>query len=126
MSEKGKTVTRLDSGYMKQYDAHMLRQKKKRQRLIRRLVLFAVLFMLVAGSLTTYHFKQRSLEAKKAEEYHALQQKYADLQKKENSLQEQVKLLNDEDYILDIARTNYFFSKKGEVIFKNEQKDPSY
>ncbi|MDY0394857.1 septum formation initiator family protein [Virgibacillus halophilus] len=101
-------------------------RKKKRQRLIRRLVLFIVVFMLVAGSLAAYHFKQRSIRAEKVDEYHELQQKYADLQKKEQNLKEEIKLLNDDDYILDIARTNYFFSKKGEVIFKNEQKDPSY
>ncbi|MFD2209307.1 septum formation initiator family protein [Virgibacillus halophilus] len=126
MSEEKKPVTRLESVYMKQYDAQMLRQKKKRQRLIRRLVLFIVVFMLVAGSLAAYHFKQRSIRAEKVDEYHELQQKYADLQKKEQNLKEEIKLLNDDDYILDIARTNYFFSKKGEVIFKNEQKDPSY
>lgn len=126
MAGEKKPVTRLESVYMKQYDAQMLRQKKKRQRLIRRLVLFAVVFMLVAGSLAAYHFKQRSVRAQKANEYHELQQKYTELQKKEQQLKEEVKLLNDNDYILDIARTNYFFSKKGEVIFKNEQKDPSY
>ncbi|HLR79504.1 MAG TPA: septum formation initiator family protein [Bacillota bacterium] len=111
---------------MKQYDTYMERQKKKKQRLIRRLVLFSLIVMIVIGSMATYHIKQRSLYAEKAEQYEQLEEQMTALKKQENQLKEEIKLLNNDEYILDIARTNYFFSKEGELIFKIPDNDPSY
>ncbi|MDY0410011.1 septum formation initiator family protein [Virgibacillus soli] len=126
MSDKRKMVTRLDSHYMKQYDAYMERQRKKRQRLIRRLVFFAVVVMLAVSTVTVYHLKQRDLRQVKSEQFEKLQDELVNLQNQEKELQEEIELLNDEEYILDIARTHYFFSKKGEVIFKSNEEDSSY
>lgn len=127
MSQPSKrSITRLNSPYMKQYDTYMERQKKKKQRLIRRLVLFSLIVMIVIGSMATYHIKQRSLYAEKAEQYEQLEEQMTALKKQENQLKEEIKLLNNDEYILDIARTNYFFSKEGELIFKIPDNDPSY
>lgn len=126
MAEKEKSITQLNRNYIKQYDAYIERRKRKKKRLIRRLVLFTVIVMLAFGSLATYHFKQRVLHAEKKEQYEQLQKDYASLQKEENYLQEEIDLLNNDEYILEIARTNYFFSKKGELIFKIPNKDSSY
>lgn len=111
---------------MQQYDAYVDRQKRKKKRLIRRLVLFSLIAVIAFGSMATYHIKQRVLHAEKTEEYEALQQDLAELEKQENNLKEEVELLKDEDYVLEIARTNYFFSKEGELIFKIPEEDPSY
>ena len=126
MSAKKKTVTRLDSKYVQQYDAYIVRQKRKKQRLIRRLVLFAIVTALVIGGMAAYHMNQRILHAEKTEQYEQLEQELADLKKEESRLQEEIELLNDENYVLDIARTNYFLTKKGELIFKLPDEDPSY
>ncbi|CDQ37762.1 MULTISPECIES: FtsB family cell division protein [Virgibacillus] len=126
MASDKQTVTRLDSNYMQQYDAYVDRQKRKKKRLIRRLVLFSLIAVIAFGSMATYHIKQRVLHAEKTEEYEALQQDLAELEKQENNLKEEVELLKDEDYVLQIARTNYFFSKEGELIFKIPEEDPSY
>ncbi|SET78644.1 cell division protein DivIC [Oceanobacillus limi] len=126
MPEKRKTVARLDSNYMQQYDAYIERQKRKKKRLIRRLVLFSVIVALTVGTMTTYHFKQRSVHAEKVEEYKQLQSQLEKLKDNEEKYKEEIKLLNDEEYILDIARTNYFLSKEGELIFKIPEEDPSY
>src|SRR5699024_1692449 len=61
-----KKITRLDSNYMQQYDAYMERQKRKKQRLIRRLVLFSIIAVIAIGSMATYHIKQRVLQAEKS------------------------------------------------------------
>ncbi len=111
---------------MNQYNAHVERQKRKKQRLVRRLVLFSVIVMLAIGSMTTYHFKQRALKEEKIKQYEQLELELATLKKEESNLKEEIELLNDDEYILEIARTNYFFSKKGEIIFNNPDKDPSY
>lgn len=126
MSREKKTVTRLDSNYVQQYDAYIDRQKRKKQRLIRRLVLFSIVTALVIGFMGVYHLNQRTLHAEKTEEYEQLQAELTELQQEEADLREEIELLNDEDYVLDIARTNYFFTKKGELIFKLPDEDPSY
>lgn len=111
---------------MQQYDAHMERQKRKKQRLIRRLVLFSLIAIIAIGSMATYHFKQRVLQAEKSEEYEQLADELTTLEKEEKDYREEIELLNDEEYVLEIARTNYFFSKEGELIFKIPDEDPSY
>lgn len=126
VSTKEKTVTKLDSQYMQKYDAYIERQKRKKQRLIRRLVLFSIAVIITVGSMTAYHIQQRVLHAEKAEQYEQLEDKLTALQKKEKNLQEEIRLLNNEEYVLEIARTNYFFSEEGETIFKIPNEEPSY
>ncbi|API92326.1 MULTISPECIES: FtsB family cell division protein [Virgibacillus] len=126
MAASKRTVTKLDSNYMQQYDAYVERQKRKKQRLIRRLVLFSVIALIAIGSMTTYHMKQRSLHAEKTAEYESLQEELANLKEEQSSLKEEAERLKNEDYVLEIARTNYFLSKEGELIFKLPDKEPSY
>lgn len=123
---QNKNVTKLNSNYMNQYDAYIERQKRKKQRLIRRLVLFATLAVLLVGGMAVYHVKQRVLHAEKAEEYRVLQEELANLEREEEKYKEEISLLNDEEYILEIARTKYFLSKEGELIFKTPEDDSSY
>lgn len=126
MTRKERKVARIDSTYMKQYDAYVERQKKKKIRLYRRLVLFSIVVLLTFGSIITYHIKQRALYADKQEEYQQLENELASLKSKEKDLNQEVELLKDEDYVLQIAKTNYFFTDKGEIIFKIPEEDPSY
>lgn len=120
------SVARIDSGYVKQYDAYLERQQKKKKRLIRRLAFFVAVTILLFGGLVTYHINQRAMLAQKQEEYQKLQQQMNELNNTEADLKEEIQLLNDEDYVLQIARTNYFFSKEGEIIFKMPDNSPSY
>ncbi|MFC2948838.1 FtsB family cell division protein [Virgibacillus sediminis] len=126
MASEEKTVTRLDSSYMQKYDAHQERQKRKKQRLFRRLVLFSLIALLALGSMGVYHIQQRALHAEKLEEYQHLEEELVQLEQQEADLKEEIELLNNEEYVLDIARTNYFFSKEGEMIFNIPAEAPSY
>src|SRR5690625_1038335 len=126
MAMHKKTVTRLDAHYMQQYDVFMERQKRKKQRLVRRLVLFSVIVLLAVGSLATYHINQRILHADKNEQYQELKEQLTSLKTEEENYQEEIGLLNNEEYVLEIARTNYFLSKEGELIFKVLDESPSY
>ncbi|WP_186575720.1 FtsB family cell division protein [Aquibacillus kalidii] len=126
MTRKERKIARINSTYMEKYDAHVARQRKKKKRLYRRLVLFAVIVVITLGSLTMYHVKQRTLYAQKQEEYQQLETELASLKEKEKSLKQEVELLKDEDYVLQIAKTNYFFTEEGEIIFKLPEEDPSY
>ncbi|QAS52724.1 FtsB family cell division protein [Halobacillus litoralis] len=123
---QSESVARLDSTYMKHYDAYLDRHQRKKKRLIRRLVMFALLVAVVSGSMVMYHMKQQALYSEKHEQYEQLQQQMSALKEEEKGLEQEIELLNDEEYVLQIARTNYFFSKEGEIIFKMPNEDPSY
>lgn len=123
---KKSSVTRMHTSYMKQYDAYMERQQLRKKRLYRRLVFFSIIALLAIGSLTVYHINQRSVYAQKQEQYKELQEEKLSLEKTEGDLSEEISLLKNEEYVLDIARTNYFFSKEGELIFKIPDGKPSY
>nr|WP_138419992.1 septum formation initiator family protein [Aquibacillus sediminis] len=126
MMKKDKNVARIKSNYMQQYDVYMERQLNKKKRLYRRLALFFIIVLVTIGSLTTYHVKQRALHAEKLEQYEHLEEELASLKQEEKDLKQEVELLNDEEYILQIAKTNYFFSEEGEVIFKLPEEEQSY
>lgn len=112
---------------MHQYDTQMERKRRRKRKLIQRLVIFGTIAVFILGVITSYHFKQRSVHAEKQEQYDELTEEIADLESEEKELQEEVNLLNDEEYILDIARTNYFLSKKGELIFQiDDPEERSY
>lgn len=111
---------------MEQYDAHVQRQRKKKSRLRRRLTLFAIIVCVTFASIITYHISQRVVYAQKQEQFEILQEQTTALTNKEIDLQEEIKLLEDEEYVLQIAKTNYFFTEKGEIVFKLPQEDPAY
>ncbi len=126
VARRAKSVAKIDSTYMRQYDAQVERQKKKKKRLFRRLMLFSLVVVVVIGGLTAYHVKQRTLHAEKQEQYEKLEREMTSLKEDEKDLQEEIRLLQDEDYVLEIARTNYFFSNEGEIIFELPEEEPSY
>ncbi len=49
----------------------------------------------------------------KVEKYEQLEEQMTALKKEEKDLKEEIQLLNDDEYLLDLARTNYFFLEKG-------------
>ncbi|WP_068675816.1 septum formation initiator family protein [Oceanobacillus sp. Castelsardo] len=126
MSSRKTTVAKIDSSYMQQYDTYIERQKRKKQRLVRRLVLFAVTTLIIFGCMAGYHMKQRAIHAEKVAQHEQLEKELNELKQSEKNLKEEIELLNNEDYVLDIARTNYFLSKEGELIFTIPDEEPSY
>lgn len=120
MSESNDTIARIKSDYMKQYDAQLRREKRRRKRLFRRIMASVLFVTLVLGSLTLYHFKQRSVQAEIKTEYNELEKEMAKLEKQEKNLTEEISLLKNDEYVLDLARTNYFLSQEDELIFLTE------
>lgn len=121
MSGANDTIARIKSDYIKQYDAQLRREKRRKKAIFKRIMASVLLVVLVLGSLTVYHFKQRSIQADIKEEYNGLQAEMVNLEKEEINLLEEISLLNDEEYVLELARTNYFLSKKGELIFLTDE-----
>jgi|SRR5690625_3739730 len=108
---------------MNQYQIQLERSRRRKKQLIKRLVIASVIIVVSFGALLTYHLGQRSTYADKVEEYKQLTEEFNELEAEESELLEEIDLLNDDEYILEIARTNYFLSKKGELIFQVEEKE---
>lgn len=108
---------------MENYDRAVQRQQLQKRRLIQRLITIGIIFTIAFAVLISYHVKQRTLYAEKASEHEALTTEMTELEKEKKALLEEIDLLNDEEYILDIARTNYFLSKEGELIFQIDESD---
>ena len=54
----------------------------------------------------------------KYKEAQKLEEKMADLNEKENNLNNEIKKLQDSDYLARYAREKYFYSKDGELIIR--------
>src|SRR5699024_5237382 len=122
MSESNDMIARIISDYMKQYDAQIRRENRRKKNQFRRIMASVIIITLVLRGLTVYHLKQRSLQADIKTEYSELKTEMAKLEKEEKNLTEEISLLNNDEYVLELARTNYFLSKEDELIFLTEDK----
>lgn len=123
---KSSNVSRINEAYIEQHDAYVRRQKQRKKRLIRRLALFGLVVMITMVCLTTYHIKQRAKLSDLQAEYEEKSDELVTLEKEEKKLTQEIKLLNDEEYLLQIAKTNYFFTEEGEIVFKLPEEESSY
>ncbi|MBS4201496.1 septum formation initiator family protein [Bacillus sp. FJAT-49732] len=115
--KKIKPITSLETNYMKQQEVHMRRTAKRKKLLIRRLSVFLILTMALSYLvISTFIFRTDVLETKKKEEAE-LEKTLAELEKKQTMLENEIVKLNDDDYIAKLARSEYFLSEKGEIIF---------
>lgn len=114
---KMKSITSLETSYMKQQEVSMKRAAKRKKLLIRRLSVFLILTV-VLSYLTISNFISGSsmLEAKKEEKV-KLEETLAQLEKKQAMLENELVKLNDDEYIAKLARSEYFLSDEGEIIF---------
>lgn len=116
------TVTSLDNNYMKQQEISERTLARRRKLLIRRLSVFLVLTLAICTLLiTTLISREAALEDKQAEKAR-LEEKLANLEKKQLMLENEIVKLNDDEYIAKLARSEYFLSDKGEIIFNVPKK----
>ncbi|MBR7554310.1 septum formation initiator family protein [Allobacillus sp. GCM10007491] len=123
---KRNNIAKINSTYAKQQEKQMAQKSREKTLLFRRLIAFVVLFLLIGGLMTTYHFQQRAQMQEKQTEYEQLNEQMEQYTNRNQALKEEVEKLSDIDYLLQIARKDYFFSKDGEIIFKLPDEEPSY
>ncbi|PFK36822.1 cell division protein DIVIC [Bacillus cereus] len=96
---------------------HIIKQNENRRRLYRRLAVFFVFaFTIIASISVTFYQQNGSIKAKEVK-IEEMQKELDSLTKQGKKLKDDVQKLNDEEYVLKIARRDYFFSGKGEIIF---------
>ncbi|WP_413304779.1 septum formation initiator family protein [Bacillus sp. 1P10SD] len=116
-AEPKRNVSRIQSTYVQQQEYAEIASARKRKLLIRRLAMFIVFASLLSYFMISSTISQSAkLEAKIAQKKQ-LDQQLADLKKQQDILKEDIVKLNDDDYIAKLARKEYFFSEKNEIIF---------
>ncbi|STY44905.1 Septum formation initiator [Listeria grayi] len=77
-----------------------------------------IAFFIVGGTLVYTYTKQTLMLKDKQEQKVKVDRKLASLQDKENLLNDQILKLHDDNYIAKLARSEYYLSKNGEIVFK--------
>lgn len=92
---------------------HPTPKTKKKRRM--RIVLFLVLGFCVWTGVTVY--SQSQLLAEKEQQLQQLQREKEQATREQAELTYKVNRLQDEEYIAELARKHFYYSKPGEIIF---------
>ncbi len=113
----------MQNRYIK--DTQTVNKIKNRRRvaLARRLTGLVVVLVIIFGGLFFAYTKQALLLQEKKAEKVKTEQKLADSKKEEKALKGQINKLHDDDYIAKLARSEYYLSKEGEIIFNTPTED---
>ncbi len=110
-------VTSLENNYKKQQEIATRRTSKRRKLLIRRLSVFLTLAVVITTLLISVLFSREATLKAMHKEKKELQETLATLEKEQLMLENEILKLNDDEYIAKLARSEYFLSEKGEIIF---------
>lgn len=92
-------------------------RKRRRRGLYRRLFAYSILTGIITFAFLSIFISQHTLLNEKANEKAELEAELELANKQQIDLREEIKKLNDYEYIGEIARRDYFFSNDGETIF---------
>mgnify|MGYP006316049493 FL=1 len=121
MQEKKKpqkqNVTKMDNDYIRQNEERKKARSKTKYYVKRRLLILLTLsaIIITAGVVNTNEKEEELIERQKVEKQVALE--LEDIKRDQDMLKTQVRKLEDDEYILKLARKEYFLSDEGEIIF---------
>ncbi|TWT28628.1 septum formation initiator family protein [Planomicrobium sp. CPCC 101110] len=122
---EGREVTSIRNDYVRSIERQEQRQKAHKIRLYRRLSVFGLFVVLASIWIgSTLHAQSQTLSEKEQLHKEALVA-LQEVEQEQEKLEEQIILLNDEEYLAKLARKEYFLSEEGEIIFtvpKTEEK----
>lgn len=118
MTNRNKKVADLDNRYTKKENANKKIRSLRRTALFRRLLVMGIAFFIVGEALAYTYTKQTLMLKDKQEQKVKVDRKLASLQDKESLLNDQILKLHDDNYIAKLARSEYYLSKNGEIVFK--------
>ncbi|TYV85455.1 FtsB family cell division protein [Listeria monocytogenes] len=117
MKKAESKVARIENRYIKDTATMKKTRSRRRIALFRRVAFMAIIFVIVGGLLTITYTKQAlTLKEKKAKQVQ-VDKKMVAMKDEEEALNEQIKKLHNDDYIAKLARSEYYLSKDGEIIF---------
>lgn len=128
-----KTIASIETNYMKQQEIALKRAAKRKKLLIRRLSVFTILSLTLCYIVISTMINRSAVLDAKQEEKIQLEETLAELVKEQAMLENEIVKLNDDEYIAKLARSEYFLSEEGEIIFnipkpkdKKKGKEESY
>jgi cell division protein DivIC len=114
---KKRNVARINNEYVEAKLYSSEAALRKRKGLIRRLSAFALLAaLLMYFTVSSMYTRATMLEEKKSEKAE-LKQQLTKLENERDVLNEEIKKLNDDEYLAKLARKLYYYSGEGETIF---------
>jgi len=121
-ASKRKVVTSLETNYMKQQEQSLKKQARRKKLFVRRMTIFVVLTLTLSYlSISTLISRNSLLQAKEKEKAKLVKQLSA-LEQEQASLENEVVKLHDKEYINKLARSEYFLSDDGDIIFNIPEK----
>ncbi|EAF4759627.1 septum formation initiator family protein [Listeria monocytogenes] len=117
MKKAKSKVARIENRYIKDTATMKKTRSHRRIALFRRLAFMAIIFAVVGGLLTITYTKQVLTLKEKKEKQVQVDKKMVAMKDEQDSLNEQIKKLHNDDYIAKLARSEYYLSKDGEIIF---------
>ncbi|HFK1120864.1 TPA: septum formation initiator family protein [Listeria monocytogenes] len=117
MKKAKSKVARIENRYIKDTATMKKTRCRRRIALFRRLAFMAIIFAVVGGLLTITYTKQVLTLKEKKEKQVQVDKKMVAMKDEQDSLNEQIKKLHNDDYIAKLARSEYYLSKDGEIIF---------
>ncbi|MFJ7828472.1 septum formation initiator family protein [Psychrobacillus sp. NPDC096623] len=112
-----KQIASINTDYVRSIERQENRNKAKKVRLARRLVLFAILSVALVGFLVTTLLNSKSAYEEKQLEKEQVAQQLEQVKEEQEILKVQISKLNDDEYIGKLLRKQYFLSEEGEIIF---------
>jgi cell division protein DivIC len=116
-AEQTKSVSKIQTTYVKQQEYAEIVSARKKKLLARRLAMFLVLASILSYLMISSSISQTAKLKIKMAQKKELDHKLTELTAQQDILNENIIKLNDDDYIAKLARKEYFFSEKNEIIF---------
>jgi cell division protein DivIC len=116
-AQQKRKVSKIQTTYVQQQEYAEIASARKRKLLLRRLAMFFVFASILSYLMVSSYISQTTkLNAIKAEKKQ-MDNQLTKVNKQQDILKEDIIKLNDDDYIAKLARKEYFFSEKNEIIF---------
>jgi len=119
-------VTSIRNDYVRSVEIEEKRKSAHKVRLMRRLAVFGFVILMATIWIGSTIYAQTQTISEKAQLREEALLELEQVEKQQNQLEEQILLLNDEEYLAKLARKDYFLSEEGEIIFTtphDEKKD---
>lgn len=110
-------VASIRNDYVRSVEEQEKRRQAHKVRLFRRLSVFGVIVLLASIWLGSTIYAQTQTMAEKEQQREEALATLEQVEMEQAMLQEQIILLNDEEYLAKLARKEYFLSEEGEIIF---------
>ncbi|MGO1923025.1 MAG: septum formation initiator family protein [Jeotgalicoccus sp.] len=110
-------VVRLLNNYTKKRDSEKKQLASESRVSRRRTMVFGSILLVAVVVLLLVAFNQKQANEELYNDVLATTEVLEDKNKQHSDLEQQIRQLNDDNYILRIARSEFFLSEEGELIF---------